>query len=82
MRTEGLVSSPEPAVGVSVAPRTRQARLSPQDDHLGKGLHGSCTSEDAVASRLASSLLSLADWEEDFAVVAAEQEGEPVRVDA
>jgi hypothetical protein len=35
-----------------------------------------------VASRLASSLLRLADLEEDFAVVAAEQEGEPVRVDA
>jgi len=31
------VSSPEPAIGVSVPPGTRRARLRPQGNRLGQG---------------------------------------------
>jgi len=37
MRVEVWVSSPEPAVGGSVTPGTRQARLWPQGNRPGKG---------------------------------------------
>jgi hypothetical protein len=36
MRVEVRVSSPEPAVGGSIAPGTRQARLWPQGNPLGE----------------------------------------------